>query len=741
MGRTFLAPDATIPGVPPLNMTIGLAGSNFATLRVRGDDLPVNDELYPTWLCTFRTDVEDGTDQDWCMFRGQAEMGRLFALNSGEDFHVQSTHGDLRFWTWDNGNVAFDRARLMAKSNYLIGSSILTPQPIDGHLGVGLFSAAVANPFTLLHLDQGGTNDEGYREGMREGVSSSRTGDYGYVGLLSEPSASANRDYGIAWSREVAAGGAPSRLRFIYTGTNGGAIEQAETTAGLELGRFEPDANLNEGYFGLGDWATAALTPNERLDVLDGAVKVRDLPTVPYQNDLLTHVLVVEDAGPDAGMLKWRDVNSLPGALGTDCRWGNGVSNAVVTAVNGVAGLCRDQTKLVGIGIANPAAKFHVYYPNATNAVSNTAAMVQMPASPAGASNIALQVSVAGNGTQMHGIHSRASYTGTPTFAVAATGVHGEAVQNGGAASFIRGVYGYGVGLNSSAPNVDGVYGHTQAYDAAIGMKAVHGKVQGAINGNDYAGYFEGDVWITGSGWINGLTPIVSDANLKTNIEPLLDAGAILGQLHAKTYTYDVANYGYMGLPATPQIGLLAQEVEQVLPAIVDSTIVPQEVDSLGNILHAELPIKGIDYVRLVPILVAGYQEQQATIQDLQQQMQQMQQQLAQCCNDGTMDGHSMQQGAGSGGVGSMDTDLRIVPNPVAASTQLLYTVGTPGRIRLEVTDNTGRVIEVLEEATRNAGSFTYEWNTQQLAAGTYFCTLYVNDEPLVKKAVKLNER
>ncbi|MBK9289956.1 MAG: T9SS type A sorting domain-containing protein, partial [Flavobacteriales bacterium] len=67
--------------------------------------------------------------------------------------------------------------------------------------------------------------------------------------------------------------------------------------------------------------------------------------------------------------------------------------------------------------------------------------------------------------------------------------------------------------------------------------------------------------------------------------------------------------------------------------------------------------------------------------------------------------------------------------------------VGTPGRVRLEVTDNTGRVIEVLEEATRSTGSFTYEWNTQQLAAGTYFCTLYVNDEPLVKKAVKLNER
>ncbi len=38
-------------------------------------------------------------------------------------------------------------------------------------------------------------------------------------------------------------------------------------------------------------------------------------------------------------------------------------------------------------------------------------------------------------------------------------------------------------------------------------------------------------------------------------------------------------------------------------------------------------------------------------------------------------------------------------------------------------------------------GVFSFRWNTLLLAAGTYHCTLYVNDEPLVKKAVKLNMR
>jgi len=141
-----------------------------------------------------------------------------------------------------------------------------------------------------------------------------------------------------------------------------------------------------------------------------------------------------------------------------------------------------------------------------------------------------------------------------------------------------------------------------------------------------------------------------------------------------------------------------------------------------------------------IPLLLANAKEQQAIIAQQNARIDQLQAQVAQCCSTGVTDGRSMQQG-GTFGIGGLETDLRIIPNPVAASTQLRYTVGTPGRVRLEVSDGTGRVIEVLEESTRATGEFTYEWNTQQLSAGTYYCTLFVNDEPLVKKAVKLNER
>ena len=89
----------------------------------------------------------------------------------------------------------------------------------------------------------------------------------------------------------------------------------------------------------------------------------------------------------------------------------------------------------------------------------------------------------------------------------------------------------------------------------------------------------------------------------------------------------------------------------------------------------------------------------------------------------------------------ALETDLSIIPNPVADRTELRYTVAAAGAVRLVITDASGRTIQVQEEGTRTAGTFSYGWDTTSLAAGTYFCALYVNDEPLVKKAVKLNAR
>jgi hypothetical protein len=227
---------------------------------------------------------------------------------------------------------------------------------------------------------------------------------------------------------------------------------------------------------------------------------------------------------------------------------------------------------------------------------------------------------------------------------------------------------------------------------------------------------------------------------LKTNPNVITDAASMIEQLQPKTFEFLTAQHPDLDLPSGPQAGFYAQEVEQVFPQLVQELALPAQYDSLGLQTVPPHVLRAVNYTGLIPYLVAGMQEQQAMIAQQNTRIDQLQAQVAQCCSSDGTDGRSMQQGGSSGNSG-LETDLRIVPNPVAANTQLRYTVGTAGRVSLEVSDGTGRVIEVLEESTRSTGEFTYDWNTQQLSAGTYYCTLFVNDEPLVKKAVKLNER
>ena len=259
---------------------------------------------------------------------------------------------------------------------------------------------------------------------------------------------------------------------------------------------------------------------------------------------------------------------------------------------------------------------------------------------------------------------------------------------------------------------------------------AVWGRAYGnaPIGGAGWAAFLEGRGYLANGPWV------LSDASFKQNIAPLQqNALGVIASLQPKSYEFDLTIDPTMGMPTGPQVGFLAQDLEQVLPALVTEVNRPERVDSLGQVVVEARTFKAVNYEGIIPYLVGAIQEQNSRIDQLQAQ-------LAQCCSTGATDSRSMQQGVGSSSTG-METDLRIIPNPVAANTLLRYTVGTPGRVRLEVSDGMGRVIEVLEESTRSTGEFTYDWNTQQLSAGTYYCTLFVNDEPLVKKAVKLNER
>jgi hypothetical protein len=97
----------------------------------------------------------------------------------------------------------------------------------------------------------------------------------------------------------------------------------------------------------------------------------------------------------------------------------------------------------------------------------------------------------------------------------------------------------------------------------------------------------------------------ISDAKLKENIA---DATPKLDKINQVR----VVNFNLIG-DTKKQIGVVAQELEQVFPSLVDETT---DRDSEGNDLSTTT--KSVKYSVFVPILIKAMQEQQAMIVQLQ---------------------------------------------------------------------------------------------------------------------------
>jgi trimeric autotransporter adhesin len=97
---------------------------------------------------------------------------------------------------------------------------------------------------------------------------------------------------------------------------------------------------------------------------------------------------------------------------------------------------------------------------------------------------------------------------------------------------------------------------------------------------------------------VNNSYGTLSDAKLKENI---VDASPKL----ADVMQLKVRNFNLKTEPDHKQIGFIAQELEQIFPALIDNTTSPNDPDDV---------IKSIKTSVLVPILVKAIQEQQAII-------------------------------------------------------------------------------------------------------------------------------
>ncbi|CAH0997435.1 hypothetical protein EMA8858_03568 [Emticicia aquatica] len=121
-------------------------------------------------------------------------------------------------------------------------------------------------------------------------------------------------------------------------------------------------------------------------------------------------------------------------------------------------------------------------------------------------------------------------------------------------------------------------------------------------------GFFSGSIYATNAILPGASSP--SDRNLKKNIQNLTGATSILKQLYPKTFLYDIEKYPNAGLPKKMQFGLIAQELEDVLPNLVENNTHP-----------TGLTFKSVNYTGLIPILIKAMQEQQTEIESLKRKL------------------------------------------------------------------------------------------------------------------------
>jgi hypothetical protein len=107
----------------------------------------------------------------------------------------------------------------------------------------------------------------------------------------------------------------------------------------------------------------------------------------------------------------------------------------------------------------------------------------------------------------------------------------------------------------------------------------------------------------------NDIIAFYSDIRLKENIKNIENALDKVCTLNGVTYTSnDIAvSYGY---PKELQVGLIAQEVERVLPEVVKHAPFDIDFDDNNNIISKSGEnYKTIKYEKLVPLLVEAIKE------------------------------------------------------------------------------------------------------------------------------------
>lgn len=605
----------------------------------------------------------------------------------------------------------------------------------------------------------------------------------------------------------------PDVMRFIFTSDTLDAIESdlSKSYNGLEVMRLFPSAdtttailNRTYGRVGIGDFTAQGVNeqPTHKLDVV-GNGRFRGLPDSLYIADSTVNKIVMVDSN---GVLRWSSF--IPTSFGAECSdtingkllfdtqvnlndhnlyftendstgtnqvgigypcgdlmeaklnvlsfhevWGESVlvdnSNPVdpnfqgghkstivntnslnATGVYGIVAQNNTATMSSQIGVMGEVKGFDVKEAVGVKGVSK----VVLPTSGSIGGRFLSEGSSIGRAVQAQNTSVQGS--GTPGSGFGFGGDFSSITQNGQNVNSNTGVAGHGTGLavlNTGVRGLASGNGNTN-----IG---VYGDAFGGTQ--NWAGYFQGNVYISGS-----FGP--SDQNLKENVNSLTNADSVLNLLHPVSFTFKTNDYPQLNLLGGTQMGVIAQEVEQVLPSIVTENTSPAQYDTLGNEVYPSVTFKTVDYTKVIPLLIAGHQEQkgeiesrdsiiiaqQATIDDLNNRLTQLENCLSGILpflcqmSQSAVQANTPQEQEAVRAQLSVQLSNRStivldqnVPNPFAEQTVINFSIPeTVQKAQIHFYDGNGKLIQSVDVNERGLGSLTVFGS--DLSRGTYTYTL-----------------
>jgi hypothetical protein len=171
-----------------------------------------------------------------------------------------------------------------------------------------------------------------------------------------------------------------------------------------------------------------------------------------------------------------------------------------------------------------------------------------------------------------------------------------------------------------------------------------------------------------------------------------------------------------MNLPAGDHYGLVAQDVEKILPNLVKDTrfypakAIPSESENLKN--EEVINFKALNYTELIPILVKGMQEQQQEMEQLRQTVQMLLEKLPATGTVGTLNGAYLLQNS---------------PNPFAQTTLVrCYVPASVKQAKLSIYSINGQFVKSI---ALTSGMNNVDIAANNLAAGEYSYTLIVDGQ------------